>query len=117
MTNKSLNIYRKQFLHIVPSILKNRFYIASHQKMLLILTQALAGVAQFVGTSSHKPKGHRFNSQSWHTPRLWVSPQSGPCGMQSVDVSLSHRYFSPSLSLTFPLSLISISMFLGEDKK
>ena len=31
---------------------------------------ALASVAQLVGASSHKPKGHRFDSQSGHMPRL-----------------------------------------------
>ena len=33
---------------------------------------SLAGVAQLVGESSCKPKGHGFESRSGHMPRLWV---------------------------------------------
>ena len=35
-------------------------------------SMALAGVAQLVRVSSHKPKGHRFDSWSGHLPRLQV---------------------------------------------
>ena len=31
---------------------------------------ALAGVAQWVGASSHKPEGHRFYAWSGHKPKL-----------------------------------------------
>ena len=34
-----------------------------------ILQYVLAGVVQVVGASSHKQKGHRFDSQSGHMPR------------------------------------------------
>ena len=63
---------------------------------------ALAGVAQLLGASSCKPKGHRFHSWSGHRSRLWVkSPfRARMRGTQLV-------FLSPSLSLPSPLSKIN----------
>ena len=52
--------------------------------------------------SSHKTKGHQFDSPSGHVPGLTVW---SPYERQLIDVSLSHHCFSPSLSLSLPLSL------------
>ena len=41
-------------------------------KVNYVTSLALAGIAQLVGTSSCKPKGCGFDSQSGHMPRLWV---------------------------------------------
>ena len=66
---------------------------------------AAAGVAQFVG--SHPAKQKVTSS----IPRLstdWVVssvPGPGTCRRQLIDVSLTHWCFSPSLSLSSPLSL------------
>ena len=38
---------------------------------------ALAGVAQLVAASFHKPEGHGFDSGTGHMPRLWVQPPVG----------------------------------------
>ena len=47
-----------------------------------------------------EPKGHRFYSQSGHTPGLWaMSPVGDSWG------ATTHWCFSPSLSLSLPLSL------------
>ena len=67
----------------------------------------LDGVTQLVGGSSCKLKGRGFDSKSGHVPRLWV--------LVPV-VSLSH-HVSFLLSLSLPLSLKSVSVSLGEDKK
>ena len=73
-------------------------------------------MAQLVGASSRKPKDHGFNSRSGHILMLQVQvPGWGAYERQQIDVSLLHQYFS-SLSLSLPLSLKSVSMFLGEDK-
>ena len=50
---------------------------------------ALAHVAQLIGASSHKQKGHGFNSQSEHMPRLWV---------QSLSLCLSLPFSAPLAS-------------------
>ena len=33
---------------------------------------AMVNVAQLVGASSHKPRGHRFNTRAGYMPGLWV---------------------------------------------
>ena len=60
----------------------------------------LASMAQVVGALSHRPKGHKFNSQSGHMPRLWVqSPvRAHITGNQSMFLSLSLLSPFPSLS-------------------
>ena len=81
-------------------------------------TQALAGVAQLVGASSHRLKGRRFDSWSGHTPRLQVWSQVGArAEWQLINVSLAHQCFSPPLSPCLSFSLKLASMSLGEDKK
>ena len=60
---------------------------------------ALACVAHFVGTLSHKPKGCGFNSQSGHIPKLQIRSWSSAYVRQSIDVSLT------SIFLSFPLDL------------
>ena len=47
-------------------------YIIVEEILIKTLIMALDDVSQLVGTLSHRPKGHGFNSQSGHTPRLWV---------------------------------------------
>ena len=59
-------------------------------------TGALTSVAQWLGEFC-KAKGRQFDSWSGHMPGVWVWRMS--------DVSLSHCYFSPSLSPSLPLSL------------
>ena len=65
-------------------------------------------VAQFVGASSHTPKGCGFDSQSGHRPRLHVlSPIRAHKG-GGWSVFLSHVDVSLSLSLSLsvpPLTL------------
>ena len=58
-----------------------------------------------------EPKGHWFDSQLGHMPRLWA--RSPVRHMQ--DVSLSHPCFFPSLSPSLPLSL-KISKILKKNK-
>ena len=73
----------------------------------------LAGVAQLVGASSCKPKGHGDNSQSGHIPGLQVRYPVGAFARGNLLMFLSHI----DVSLPpFP-SLKSISMSLGEDEK
>ena len=67
---------------------------------------ALAGVVHMVRASSHKLKGHGFNSRSGHMLRLLVLSL---VGVQTR----GNRCFSPFVSP----SLKSISMPLGEKKK
>ena len=75
--------------------------IFSHEKEW---SSALASVAQLAGASSYKPKGCRLDSHLGHVSRLWVQ---GMCGSNPLMF----------LSLRFSLSLKSVSMFLGGDKK
>ena len=74
---------------------------------------ALASLAQLVGASFRTTKVCRFDIQSGHTPRLWVSvPSWGTNEKQLIDVPLSHPCFSLSLSLSpCPLSLSPINKF------
>ena len=61
---------------------------------------SLTGVAQLVGTLFHKPKRHRFDFQSGHTPRLRVQSPVGACTRGNQSMFLTHiNVFSPSLSL------------------
>ena len=83
-------------------------------EFLKILNLALASMAQLVGASSHKPKGHEFDSHSGHIPRLQVWPLVGVCERGSPLMFLSPIDVSfPSL----PLSLKSVGMSSGEDPK
>ena len=59
-----------------------------------------------VGALSGALKGHGFNSQPGYRPRLQcLVPSQGMYRRQQTDVSLSHCYFSLSLSLSPPSSL------------
>ena len=69
----------------------------------------MASVAQLVGASSHKSKGHGFDSWSGHMPKLWVWSPVRACTRGNTSV------FSPSFLPSLPLSLKSISMSSGED--
>ena len=80
--------------------------------------QALASVAQWVGASSCKLKGRRFDSQAGYLPglRIWSQIKEHVRGNRMkflchMDVSLPLS-LSPFLSL----SLKSISMSSSEDK-
>ena len=87
----------------------------SQGKFLKIKRRALDGVAQVVGALSCKSKVSRFDSQSGHLPRLQVQSLTG-CVQEATDWSFSHR--CPSFSRpSLPLSLKSVNMSLGEDKK
>ena len=79
--------------------------------------RALTSMAQLVGVSSHKPKGHRFDSQSGHMPRLWVRSLVGACVRGNQLMFLSHINGSLPLSLPSLLSKKSISMSSGKDLK
>ena len=68
-----------------------------------MVSWALDGVAQLVGTSSCKLKAHRFNYQSGHMPALWVWSQLGDV-LEATDRCLSHSHVSLSQPC-FPLSL------------
>ena len=60
---------------------------------------------QLAGHPAIKKKVTEFISQSGHIPGLWVGfPAGGTYERQLVDVSLSHRCFPPSLSLSIPSS-------------
>ena len=63
------------------------------------------------GVLSHRPEGCGFDSWSWHMPRWWVWSWLGHVREET------NWYFSPFLSPSRPLSLKSVSMSLGEDKK
>ena len=62
-----------------------------------IKAEALAGVAQLVGASSHKLKGHRFDSRSEHTPEVRVQSLVGACMRGNQSVFFSHIGVSPLL--------------------
>ena len=66
---------------------------------------ALTSVAQLVGASAHKPKGHWLDSQSGHMPGLQVESPVGACAGGNWRMFLS--YTDVSLSLPCPLSRIS----------
>ena len=75
--------------------------------VLLKGRMALANMGHMVGALSHKLKGRRFDSLSGHMPGLRVlSPGWGAYVRQPIDVSRP---------LSFPLSLKSVSMSLGEN--
>ena len=57
-------------------------------------------------------KGHQFNSQSGHMPRLQTKSPTRAGKKQPIDVSLQHQCFSPSLSPSLPLSLKINKIFL-----
>ena len=62
----------------------------------------------------YTPKGCRFESQSGHTPRLWVCPLSGHV-QGATDASPAHQCV---VLVCFPLFLSpSILSSLGEDLK
>ena len=73
---------------------------------------------QLVGVLSHKPTSCGYNPQSGHIPRLWVqSPIRAHAGGNCL-MFLSHILFlSLSSPPSFPLSLKSIQISLGEDLK
>ena len=74
---------------------------------------ALARVAQLVGASFCRPKGLGFNSRSGPIPRLQVLSLVGARrGKQPIDVSLSHRWFSPSFFLSLK---VMKTLSSGED--
>ena len=70
--------------------------------------QALAGVAQLVGVSSPKLKGHGFDTWSGHMPRLWVLAQVRVCTRGNGTMFLSCVVVSLlSFSLLSPCSKIN----------
>lgn len=56
-------------------------------------------MTQLFGASSRTAKGHGFNLQSEHIPKLWFNPPSG-CVPEATD-----QCSTLSVSLSFPLSL------------
>ena len=90
----------------------------SEQLFFFKFILALAGVGQLVGASSHKPKGHSFNSGSGHMLRLRVQSSVWAHVRGIWLMFLSHINVSLlSLSLSSPRSKKLISMSSGEDKK
>ena len=86
--------------------------------LIFLKNQISSGWCGSVGWAlSYGPKGCGFDSRSGHTPGLQIQFQLGAYEKQLISVSLSHRCFCPSLSPSLPLSLKSITMYLGEDKK
>ena len=73
-----------------------------------VLDCALANVAQLVGASSNKPKGHRFDSRSGHIPRLRVQSLVWECTRENQSVFLS---------LSSPLSIINKHVFRWDLKR
>ena len=63
---------------------------------------ALTSMAQLVEHHPRKAKGGWFGSQSGHTPGLQSRSQLGVCERQHIDISLTHRCFSPCLSPLLP---------------
>ena len=74
---------------------------------------ALASVAQLVGASSHKPKGHRFNSKSGYVPRLWVwFPVKACTGGWGGATNRCFFHIDVSLSLSLSSSLSGINGYI-----
>ena len=97
-------------------------FIENTETAFKMSTYALASVAQLVAVLPSKWKGYRYNSQSGHMPRLWVQSLVRACTKGNQEMFLSHIVsLSLSLSLSlilppsFPLSLKSIGMSLGEE--
>ena len=70
-------------------------FVEKQAKKYFITNQdimALANVAQLVGASSYKLKGCRFNSQSGHTPGLWVLSPAVVHTRQLINVSLTSTF-------------------------
>ena len=68
-----------------------------------IIERAPAGVAQMVGLSSHRPKGHGFDFQSGDIPRLWFNPwwghlQESTQWMFLSDINVFLSFFLPNKS-------------------
>ena len=80
--------------------------------LLLKRFQPLAGVAQLVGASPHRPKVCRFDSGSGHIPRLQVQLPV------RVPTRSNHQCFSIlSLSLSLSLSLPPTPFCLPENNE
>ena len=77
---------------------------------------SLASVAQFSGLLSYKLKGHGLDSWSGHMPKLWVQSWSGNI-QEATHWCFSLTSMFLSLSPSHHLSLESMSMSLGKDKK
>lgn len=60
------------------------------------------------GALTHAGKGHGFNSQSRHIHRFSVEFQLWPCRRKPINVSLSHQFFTFSLSPSLPLFKIHL---------
>ena len=79
---------------------------------------ALGSVAQLAGASSCRWKGHRFNSQSWHMPRLQVwSPVRVRIRRQPINIYLLHQCFPLSPPSSLPKSSENNALWLGLKKK
>ena len=74
--------------------------------------RVLEGVAQWIKCQPVDPQGHHFGSWSEHIPGLWARSPVGSVERQPVNVSLTYRCFSPSLSSSFPLSKNRYNLFL-----
>ena len=77
----------------------------------------LLSLAQLVGESFHKPKGHWFEPWSGHFLGCGFHPLSGYTWEATNQCFSLTSMFSPFLFPSFPLSWKSINMSLGEDKK
>ena len=68
------------------------------------ITFALAGVAQIECWPANQRVAGSIPSQGTRVG-CRPGPQLGVCRRQPIDVSLTHQCFSPSLSLSLPLSV------------
>ena len=74
--------------HLLEMLKRSAIYVKDQGELFLLTLVLLTipifnnvepwpVVAQLVAASSHKLKGHGFNSQSGHMPRLWVKSLDG----------------------------------------
>ena len=79
---------------------------------------ALASMAHLAGASSHKPKGHGFDSRSGHIPRLrvWslvgVHTRGHQTGWLRQATNECFSLTSTFLSLSFPFLLSKVSKYV-----
>ena len=107
MSITNQNFFSK-ILHIQLTNIHSQLQELTHTKRILKICMALDSVAQLVGTSSCRPKRHRFDSWSGHTPRLWFHTLLGACARRQP--------INLSLLLASPLSKSKGEMSWGEDK-
>ena len=85
------------YIDVIQTVLVT-LIVAGHflDRHHLIIT--LTNVAQLVGASSCKPRGHGFDSWSGHMPRLWVQSLVGACKRDNQSVFLMSMFLSLSPS-------------------